>query len=163
MNWAISRHEISRESFDLAENLDEKADQRFTRREGGAGSLPRNLMAMCPTVRSRQTFYRQFPLRRAFGGLAEAVGRDGQPMLFRRPESVERGLGAVVECGLHAPECDGVSHGRFDAPTQITAVPAGGPAAAYQFLVNEFAPRTSIGWRISAIVPVPVPVPVPVH
>ena len=42
------------------------------------------------------------------------------------------------------------------APTQVTVGPAGGPAAIYQFLVNEFAIRTPVGWRISAIVPVPV-------
>lgn len=42
------------------------------------------------------------------------------------------------------------------APTQITAGPAGGPAATYPFLVNEFAVRTRVGWRISAIVPVPL-------
>jgi len=42
------------------------------------------------------------------------------------------------------------------APTQITLGPADGPAATYQFLVNEFAVRTSVGWRISVIVPVPL-------
>ena len=42
------------------------------------------------------------------------------------------------------------------APTQVTLGPANGPAATYQFLVNEFAVRTPVGWRISAIVPVPV-------
>jgi hypothetical protein len=42
------------------------------------------------------------------------------------------------------------------APTQITLGPVEGPATTYQFLVNEFAVRTSVGWRISAIVPVPL-------
>jgi hypothetical protein len=41
------------------------------------------------------------------------------------------------------------------APTQVTLGPGGAPAATYQFLVNEFAVRTSAGWRIAAIVPVP--------
>jgi len=41
------------------------------------------------------------------------------------------------------------------APTRITLGPAGGPATIHQFLVNEFALRTALGWRISAIVPVP--------
>lgn len=41
------------------------------------------------------------------------------------------------------------------APTRITAGAAGQEAATYTFLVNEFAIRTSEGWRISAIVPVP--------
>jgi hypothetical protein len=41
------------------------------------------------------------------------------------------------------------------APTQITLGPAGGPGVTYPFLVNEFAVRTPVGWRIAAIVPVP--------
>ena len=41
------------------------------------------------------------------------------------------------------------------APTQITAGPVGGDEATYRFLVNEFAVRTSDGWRITSIVPVP--------
>jgi ketosteroid isomerase-like protein len=41
------------------------------------------------------------------------------------------------------------------APTLITLGPAGGPAATYAFLVNEFAVRTQEGWRIATIVPVP--------
>ena len=41
------------------------------------------------------------------------------------------------------------------APTHITAGPAGGEEATYRFLVNEFAVRTSDGWRITSIVPVP--------
>jgi hypothetical protein len=41
------------------------------------------------------------------------------------------------------------------APTRITAGAAGQEAAAYTFLINEFAIRTPEGWRISAIVPVP--------
>jgi len=41
------------------------------------------------------------------------------------------------------------------AATQITLGPAGGAAATYAFLVNEFAVRTPDGWRIATIVPVP--------
>jgi hypothetical protein len=42
------------------------------------------------------------------------------------------------------------------APTRITVGAAGKEAATYEFLINEFAIRTSEGWRISAIVPIPV-------
>lgn len=48
-----------------------------------------------------------------------------------------------------------VDTAQIYAPTQITLGPAGGPAATYPFLVNEFAVRTPEGWRISVIVPVP--------
>ena len=41
------------------------------------------------------------------------------------------------------------------APTQITAGAAGTPGSTFHFLVNEFAVRTSAGWRISTIVPIP--------
>ena len=41
------------------------------------------------------------------------------------------------------------------APTRITAGAVGQEAATHTFLINEFAVRTSDGWRISAIVPVP--------
>lgn len=41
------------------------------------------------------------------------------------------------------------------ARTRITVGAPGQAAAAYTFLVNEFAIRTPEGWRISAIVPVP--------
>lgn len=41
------------------------------------------------------------------------------------------------------------------APTRITMGAADQQAATYPFLINEFAIRTSDGWRISAIVPVP--------
>lgn len=40
-------------------------------------------------------------------------------------------------------------------PTRITAGAAGQEPAVSTFLVNEFAIRTSEGWRISTIVPVP--------
>jgi hypothetical protein len=42
-----------------------------------------------------------------------------------------------------------------DAPTRISAGAAGQDAAAYTFMVTEFALRTREGWRISTIVPVP--------
>jgi len=42
------------------------------------------------------------------------------------------------------------------APTRITAGPAGQAAVTRTYLINEFAIRTTDGWRISAIVPVPV-------
>jgi hypothetical protein len=38
------------------------------------------------------------------------------------------------------------------APTGVTVGAAGTPR---QFLVNEFAIRTAVGWRISSVVPVP--------
>ncbi|MBW8745800.1 MAG: hypothetical protein JF628_15955 [Sphingomonas sp.] len=41
------------------------------------------------------------------------------------------------------------------APTRITAGPAGQAAVTRTYLINEFAIRTTEGWRISAIVPVP--------
>jgi len=41
------------------------------------------------------------------------------------------------------------------APTRVTAGAVGQEAATHTFLINEFAVRTSDGWRISAIVPVP--------
>lgn len=41
------------------------------------------------------------------------------------------------------------------APTRITVGAAGQPGTPYEFLVNEFAIRTTEGWRISTIVPVP--------
>ena len=41
------------------------------------------------------------------------------------------------------------------APTRITVGAAGQDPVVASFLVNEFALRTSDGWRISTIVPVP--------
>jgi len=41
------------------------------------------------------------------------------------------------------------------APTRIMAGSAGEEAVTRTYLINEFAIRTSEGWRISAIVPVP--------
>ena len=41
------------------------------------------------------------------------------------------------------------------APTKITIGAAGTVGTAYTFLVNEFAVRTSEGWRIATIIPVP--------
>jgi hypothetical protein len=38
------------------------------------------------------------------------------------------------------------------APTRVTAGAAGAP---HQSLVNDFAIRTAVGWRISFVVPVP--------
>ena len=38
------------------------------------------------------------------------------------------------------------------APTGVTI---GAAAAPHQFLVNEFAIRTAVGWRISSVIPVP--------
>ena len=38
------------------------------------------------------------------------------------------------------------------APARVTVGAAGTP---YQFLVNDFAIRTAVGWRISFVVPVP--------
>ena len=41
------------------------------------------------------------------------------------------------------------------APTQVTIGAPGQEPKTAPFLINEFAIRTSAGWRISAIVPVP--------
>lgn len=50
----------------------------------------------------------------------------------------------------------GLDTAHIYAPTWITVGPAGQPGAQHQFLINEFAIRTTEGWRISTIVPVPM-------
>jgi hypothetical protein len=41
------------------------------------------------------------------------------------------------------------------APTRVTLGAAGQPAKTATFLINEFAIRTSTGWKIAAVIPVP--------
>ena len=41
------------------------------------------------------------------------------------------------------------------APTRVTLGAAGQPAKTATFLINEFAIRTSKGWKIAAVIPVP--------
>lgn len=49
----------------------------------------------------------------------------------------------------------GADNAHIYAPTRITVGAAGHAGTTYEFLVNEFAIRTSEGWRIATIVPVP--------
>jgi len=41
------------------------------------------------------------------------------------------------------------------APTRVTLGAAGQPPKTATFLINEFAIRTSAGWKISAVIAVP--------
>ena len=49
----------------------------------------------------------------------------------------------------------GADTAHIFAPTRITVGSSGQAGTSHEFLINEFAARTSDGWRIATIVPVP--------